>query len=174
MQGGVADEIIREYGTTKFIGYDQLENSDKIIAIVKEGERVRKLKNGEQGSIIVKKTPFYGEMGGQVGDTGLISNADDYEAEVVNTFIPTQGLVAHKVVVTNGEFKLGDTVDLQVDAIRRSRIERNHSATHILHWALREVLGDHVKQAGSLEKSPILTTRTSSPYFSPNNAVTPA
>lgn len=149
MQGGVADEIIREYGTTKFIGYDQLENSDKIIAIVKEGDRVRKLENGEQGSIIVKKTPFYGEMGGQVGDTGLISNAEDYEAEVVNTFIPTQGLIAHKVVVTNGEFKLGDTVDLQVDAIRRSRIERNHSATHILHWALREVLGDHVKQAGS-------------------------
>lgn len=149
LEGGVAEEIIREYGSTKFIGYDQLECTDKILAIVQNGERVRKIENGQQGSIIVKKTPFYGEMGGQVGDTGLISTVNNQEAEVVNTFIPTSGLLAHKVVVTEGEFKIGDVVDLEVDAIRRSRIERNHSATHILHWALRETLGEHVKQAGS-------------------------
>lgn len=88
-------------------------------------------------------------MGGQVGDTGYISNTDKNEAEVSNTTVPEPGLISHNVKVINGSLSVGDKVDLEVDAIRRSRIQRNHSATHILHWALREVLGDHVNQAGS-------------------------
>lgn len=136
-------------GPTEFIGYDNLEGASKIIAIVQDSKSKKSLKKGETGSIIVQSTPFYGEMGGQVGDTGYISNTDKNEAEVTNTVIPEKGLIAHNVKVVNGSFSVGDKVDLEVDAIRRSRIERNHSATHILHWALREVLGDHVNQAGS-------------------------
>lgn len=129
----VAGEILTENGPTKFVGYDTLECSSKIIAIIKEGKRVRSLKKGEQGSIIVKKTPFYGEMGGQVGDTGFISNTEDNEAEVVDTIVPEAGLTSHRVKVVGGSFSIEDDVDLEVDALRRARIERNHSATHILH-----------------------------------------
>lgn len=110
-----------------------LECSSKIIAIIKDGKRVRTLKKGEQGSIIVKKTPFYGAMGGQVGDTGFISNTEDNEAEVVDTIVPEEGLTSHRVKVVAGGFALGDNVVLEVDALRRARTERNHSATHILH-----------------------------------------
>ena len=150
LKSSVAGEILAENGPTKFVGYDTLECTSKIIAIIKDGKRVKTLKSGEQGSIIVYGTPFYGEMGGQVGDTGYISKTDKNEAEVVNTTVPESGLISHSVKVIGGSFKLGDDVELEVDAIRRSKIERNHTATHILHWALREVLGDHVNQAGSL------------------------
>ena len=87
-------------------------------------------------------------MGGQVGDSGVIS-AGNNEAEVVDTIHPEAGLTAHVVKVIDGEIKAGDEVELQLNAIRRAKIRRNHTATHILHWALRQVLGDHVKQAGS-------------------------
>lgn len=98
-----------------------------------DGKIKNALHDGENGAIIVESTPFYGEMGGQVGDTGYISKTDKNEAEVVDTVIPVAGLTAHKVKVIGGSFKTGDEVCLEVDAIRRSRIERNHSATHILH-----------------------------------------
>ena len=149
LQSSLAGEILAKYGPTQFVGYDSLECKSKIIAMSKDGKLVKSLKKGDAGSIVVAKTPFYGEMGGQVGDTGYISNTDKNEAEVLDTIIPEGGLVAHKVKLVNGNLKVGDNVDLEVDAIRRSRIQRNHTATHILHWALREVLGDHVNQAGS-------------------------
>ena len=149
LKASVAGEILAENGPTKFVGYDELECSSKIIALIKDGKRVKSLKKGDQGSIVVEKTPFYGEMGGQVGDTGYISNTEKNEAEVVDTVVPEPGLTSHSVKVIGGSFKLGDNVDLEVDALRRARITRNHTATHILHWALREVLGDHVNQAGS-------------------------
>ena len=129
----MAGDILSEFGVTKFIGYDQLETSSKIIAIVKEGQRVDSVKSGDQASIFVESSPFYGEMGGQVGDTGYISNGEDNEACVEDSFLPEPGLVAHKVKVVSGSFELGQEVDLEVDAIRRAKISRNHTATHILH-----------------------------------------
>lgn len=149
LKASVAGEILTEFGPTTFVGYDTLECTSTIIALVKDGKRVETLQTGDQGSIIVYGTPFYGEMGGQVGDTGYISKTENNEAEVVDTIIPEAGLTSHRVKVVGGKFSVGDDVELEVDAIRRSRIARNHTATHILHWALREVLGEHVNQAGS-------------------------
>lgn len=103
------------------------------MAIVKDGQLVDSLNTNEVGTIFVKSTPFYGEMGGQIGDTGYISIDENNEAEVQDTVIPEPGLLAHKVKVVNGKLSVNDCVNLEVDAIRRSKIERNHSATHILH-----------------------------------------
>lgn len=149
IESNVADKILTENGPTEFVGYDVLEYESEIIAIGKDGKLVEALHDGQQGSIAVKTTPFYAEMGGQVGDSGYISKGKNNEAQVVNTIYPAPGLVAHMVKVVGGNFKIGDKVCLEVDAIRRARISRNHTATHILHWALRDVLGEHVMQAGS-------------------------
>lgn len=149
IKGSVASDILAKHGITNFVGYEKLESNSKVIALVKDGQIVDSLHKGEQGSVFVETTPFYAEMGGQVGDTGYISNTDDNEAEVIDTVYAESGLVSHQVKIVNGVLNNNDEVCLEVDAIRRSRITRNHTATHILHWALGTVLGDHVKQAGS-------------------------
>lgn len=147
--GGVMNDIFNKEGASEFIGYHQLEAECKVVAIVVNGEIVDELSEGAQGQLICDKTPFYAEKGGQVGDIGTMSSSAA-TLEVVDTQEPEKGLIAHAVKLVSGKVKSGDTLKASVDASRRARICRNHTATHILHWALRTVLGEHVKQAGSL------------------------
>ena len=146
---GTMTAILEQVGETDFCGYTKNQADCKVLALVKDGARVDCLKAGEQGGIVLEKTPFYAEKGGQVGDTGIIY-APDMRATVTDTQEPEKGLVVHYVRVEEGQIAEGSQVRASIDSLRRERIRRNHSATHILHWALREVLGDHVKQAGSL------------------------
>ncbi len=146
--GSVQADILKEVGATKFVGYDHTEAKARIVALVKDGQRVASLAEGEEGEIILNTTPFYAEMGGEVGDTGVITT-NDSSAEVVDTKAPEKGLTSHFVKVTRGRMIEGEQVVATVDAERRARITRNHTGTHILHAALRSVLGEHVNQAGS-------------------------
>ena len=146
--GGVHADILKEAGATEFVGYDKLEAKSRIVALIKDGQRVGSIAAGEEGEVVLATTPFYAEMGGEVGDTGTIVT-NDSRAEVFDTKAPEKGLTCHKVRVTEGSLIENEGVVATVDANRRARIARNHTATHILHAALREVLGDHVNQAGS-------------------------
>ncbi|HEX3187598.1 MAG TPA: alanine--tRNA ligase [Pyrinomonadaceae bacterium] len=123
---------------TVFKGYETTQVTDaKVIAVI-----------GDE--IVLDRTPFYAESGGQVGDVGLLVGSDGALGEVQNTYSPVQGLVVHKVKVQEGSFKVGDVVSAEVDVEKRDATRRNHTATHLMHAALREVLGTHVKQAGSV------------------------
>ncbi len=146
--GGVYADLLKELGPTKFIGYRELSAEANVTAIVRDGEKADALAAGEEGDVVLSATPFYAEMGGEVGDTGVIS-ADGVKLEVVDTKAPEKGLTVHKVKVVEGALSVGDAVTARVDAARRASVTRNHTATHILHAALRQVLGDHVSQAGS-------------------------
>jgi alanyl-tRNA synthetase len=154
-KGGVQKVIdpeiqkLSEEKPTEFVGYDTLSTKATVTALIKEEKPVSELKEGEEGFIVLDKTPFYGEKGGQVGDTGIIEGAN-FKAEVLDTQYLTEKLIAHKVKVLKGAVKPGETVDARVNEERRKAITRAHTATHLLHKALREVLGNHVKQAGSL------------------------
>lgn len=141
--------VLEDVGKTEFVGYGQTELDAHVLAILHDGDRVDTLEAGQDGAIVLDATPFYAEMGGQVGDTGTLS-APGVTAHITDTKQPEEGLTVHQVHVDEGRLDDGFTVHVAVDAMRRARISRNHSATHILHWALNEVLGDHVKQAGSL------------------------
>ena len=146
--GGIHADVLKEVGATEFVGYDKLECAAKVVAIIANGERTDKLSAGEEGEIVLDTTTFYAEMGGEVGDTGTLRGVNA-EADVFDTKAPEKGLVCHKAKVASGTIAVGDEVTAAVDGARRARITRNHTATHILHAALRRVLGDHVKQAGS-------------------------
>ncbi|MDO5042985.1 MAG: alanine--tRNA ligase [Slackia sp.] len=146
--GGIHDDLLKELGATGFVGYDRLTATAEVKAIVKDGERIEALEQGEEGEVILSLTPFYAEMGGEVGDTGTIE-AEGVKLEVVDTKAPAKGLVCHAVKAVEGSVHVGDTVRAVVDELRRKRITRNHTCTHLLHAALRQVLGEHVKQAGS-------------------------
>ena len=135
--------------TTKFVGYDRLVHDSAITVLTTEDEIVEALTDGQRGTILVEETPFYGTMGGQQADTGVIVS-ENGEFTVENTIHLQGGKVGHVGVMTKGMFKTGDTVTLKVDEENRALTARNHSATHLLHKALRTVLGDHVEQAGSL------------------------
>ncbi|MDO4283823.1 MAG: alanine--tRNA ligase [Eubacteriales bacterium] len=131
-----------------FDGYDKLERDGKILALTTEDEVVEALTDGSEGTIITDETPFYGTMGGQVGDTGVIVSKDG-EFTVKETLHLVGGKIGHIGVMTKGMMRVGDTVTMKVDAQRRAAIAANHSATHLLQKALRVVLGTHVEQAGS-------------------------
>lgn len=146
--GGVHADILKEVGATEFVGYDRMSASSGVRALIKEGQRVDSIAAGDTAEIVLGLTPFYAEMGGEVGDTGVIEG-EGFKAEVVDTKAPEKGLTCHNVKVVEGELHVGDTVRAVVDELRRKRISRNHTCTHLLHAALRQVLGDHVKQAGS-------------------------
>ncbi len=146
--GGIYSDVLNEVGPTEFFGYDHTVGPAKVVALIQDGQQVAALEDGQQGEIILDRTPFYAEMGGEVGDTGQIDDGTVH-AYVTDTITPEAGLYAHRVRVEGGRMSAGDEVMACVDAYRRSAIERNHTATHILHAALRQVLGDHVKQAGS-------------------------
>jgi len=134
--------------TTSFVGYDRLTHSSKVSVLTTETELVEALTDGEMGTIIVDETPFYATMGGQNGDKGQITTADGV-FEVKDTVKLLGGKVGHIGQVTKGMIKVGDTVTLSVDETLRSNTCKNHSATHLLQKALREVLGSHVEQSGS-------------------------
>ena len=134
--------------TTEFVGYDKLCHNSRITVLTTESELAEALSDGEVGTVIVEETPFYATMGGQNGDTGIIT-AEDGSFEVMDTVKLLGGKVGHIGKVTRGMLKKGDTVTLTVDASKRSDTCKNHSATHLLQKALREVLGTHVEQAGS-------------------------
>jgi alanyl-tRNA synthetase len=136
-------------GATDFLGYETETAEGVIAAIVKDGVEVEKLAAGEKGSLVLNQTPFYGESGGQVGDVGEIS-APGFRAAVVDTRKKLGDLIVHDVSIVEGSARAGMAVELAVDHAARSATRANHSATHILHEALRIVLGDHVAQKGSL------------------------
>ncbi len=143
----VFEEIAKSL-KVEFVGYESFEEESEIVALIKDGERVEEVSQ-EDFYLIVKKTPFYPEKGGQVADTGKVISATG-EGIVKYVFTPVEGLIVHEVEVSAGSFKTGENVKLVVDVERRKAIMRNHTATHILHSALRKVLGDHVRQSGSL------------------------
>jgi alanyl-tRNA synthetase len=136
-------------GATEFLGYETENAEGVVVALLRDGVEVDALKTGEMGFLILNQTPFYAESGGQVGDTGLL-HAGETRIRVENTAKKVGELFAHDVVVEQGEVRTGMALELEVDRARRAAIRANHSATHLLHEALREVLGDHVAQKGSL------------------------
>ncbi|WP_391346785.1 alanine--tRNA ligase [Azospirillum sp. A23] len=143
-------EIKDELGATEFFGYDTEVAEGKVTAIVKGDARVEAAGIGDQVLVVVNQTPFYGESGGQVGDAGVIFSAGGAEVAVSDTLKKLGAVWAHVGTVNKGTLKVGDVVELRVDTGRRSAIRANHSATHLLHEALRHRLGDHVTQKGSL------------------------
>ena len=166
-----ADETVYESVdpsvTTEFVGYDSLNCKSKITVLTTETEIVEALSDGEVGTVIVEQTPFYATMGGQQGDKGIIRTAAG-EFQVEDTIKLLGGKVGHVGKMISGMMKTGDEADLSVDAALRAKICKNHSATHLLQKALREVLGTHVEQAGSYQDAEI--THFDFTHFS---AVTP-
>ena len=138
-------------GETVFVGYDTGRAEGTVVAVLLEGTRCNALESDQSGVVILDCTPFYGESGGQVGDCGRLSSADG-AADVTDT-TKAQGHHLHHVTVTSGSIKVGDKFDAQIDAGLRDRTRLNHSATHLLHEALRRELGDHILQKGSLVDS---------------------
>jgi alanyl-tRNA synthetase len=142
-------EVVGRFARSEFKGYVTTHVDDaKVLSLIR-GNEVTALNEGHEGEVVLNQTPFYAESGGQVGDVGTLSNAQML-ATVLDTFSPAQGLIVHKVKVERGTLAAGDTVSAEVDVEKRDATRRNHTATHLMHAALREVLGTHVKQAGSV------------------------
>jgi len=136
-------------GATEFLGYDTESAEGVVTALIRDGKEIAELKAGESGQVVLNQTPFYAESGGQVGDTGTLS-ADNVRAIVTDTQKRAGDVFVHAVTVERGTLQVGTALALEVDHARRGKIRANHSATHLLHEALREVLGDHVAQKGSM------------------------
>ncbi|HTU11045.1 MAG TPA: alanine--tRNA ligase [Allosphingosinicella sp.] len=143
-------DIAEESGGTEFTGYLGHDGEGVVVALIRDGARVDNAGEGDTVEILVNQTPFYGESGGQIGDTGTISTDKGLEAAVEDTSKPLGKLHAHRAVIRKGAIAVGDAVQLHVDAARRAKVRANHSATHLLHAALRKRLGTHVTQKGSL------------------------
>src|SRR6202048_1347000 len=141
--------VHQKVGATEFLGYETETAEGVAVALVREGEEVDALSAGESGSVILNQTPFYAEAGGQVGDTGTMIG-EGVKVRVTDTQKKATDLFVHSVVVEKGKLARNAALALEVDHARRTSIRQNHSATHLLHEALREVLGDHVAQKGSL------------------------
>jgi alanyl-tRNA synthetase len=139
-------------GGTKFVGYEREEAEGRVIAIVKDGGLSIRAMQGEKATLVVDLTPFYGEAGGQAGDVGVIERrgAEPMRFDVTDTQRPIAGVVSHIGTMVRGAIAVGDAVHLVVDHEKRTATRRNHSATHLLHWALRTVLGEQATQKGSL------------------------
>jgi alanyl-tRNA synthetase len=152
--GEAADEAVwftlhDQHGGTDFLGYETETAAGVVVALLRDGKEVPALQKGESGAVILNQTPFYAESGGQVGDTGVMTG-DGVRFLVTDTQKRAGDLFVHLGTVEEGSLKVGAALDLNVDHGRRSAIRQNHSATHLLHEALRQVLGDHVAQKGSL------------------------
>ena len=146
--GSSFDDLARAGGGTDFAGYEVDECDTTVRAILVDGVAVDRIEAGQSAEVVLFSTPFYGEQGGQVGDTGEISGRDA-SFRVEDTRIPLTGMIAHRGLLEAGSLDVGEKVHAAIDRLRRERIRRNHTATHLLHWALRLVLGEHVKQSGS-------------------------
>ncbi|QIG51744.1 alanine--tRNA ligase [Nordella sp. HKS 07] len=143
-------DIRERVGASEFLGYDTEQAEGVVQTVVTEGKEVPELKAGAKGAIVLNQTPFYGESGGQTGDHGVIRSGSGALFRVTDTQKRVGDLLVHQGVVEKGAFKPGDAVELDVDHVRRSGNRQHHSATHLLHEALRETLGSHVAQKGSL------------------------
>jgi alanyl-tRNA synthetase len=143
-------DLVEEKGGTEFIGYTSEEGEGEVVALIKDGARVDKAVAGDEVDIVLNQTPFYAESGGQVGDAGIATNDKGLKGRVFDTQKHLGRLWAHRTKLEAGELAIGDAVHLVVDGERRNAIRANHSATHLLHAALRERLGTHVAQKGSL------------------------
>ena len=139
-----------DHGATEFLGYENEEAQGLVTAIIRDGKPVKSAKKSDEISLLLNQTPFYGESGGQMGDMGVLTTSDGAEIAIGDTQKPLGALHLHKGVVTRGKIAVGDTVTGKVDSDNRTRLRANHSATHLLHEALRRCLGDHVTQKGSL------------------------
>jgi len=142
-------DVFKESGKTEFLGYEHLSTEAETIALIQGDELVSSVHKGDEVSVILNRTPFYGESGGQVGDVGMLESSNA-KLEVIDTIKPVPDLYVHKCKVIEGELTPQTTVEAKIDAARRSQIAVSHTATHILHSALRAALGSHVGQAGSL------------------------
>lgn len=143
-------DIAEREGASEFTGYSSTSGEGQVIALVQDGREVAVANVGDQVIVLTNQTPFYGESGGQTGDVGTISGADGMRLVVNDTAKPLGRLHAHQAIVESGTIRVGDSVQLTVDVARRDAIRANHSATHLLHAALRHRLGGHVTQKGSM------------------------
>ncbi len=143
-------DIAEREGSTEFTGYTSEEGEGVVVALVKDGAEIETAGSGDTVTLLTNQTPFYGESGGQMGDAGQISGEDGFAASVTDTRKPLGRLHAHQIEIGSGSVSVGDRVHLEVDKARRTALRANHSATHLLHKALRHHLGDHVTQKGSL------------------------
>lgn len=148
----VQNTVFEELGelVSTFVGYTKLASSGKVLAMIKDGAVVKSAQEGDVVDVILDHTPFYAESGGQVADTGMISVGEKAQLQVLDVQKAPNGYHIHKVKVISGEVDVFDTVEASIDAEKRADIIKNHTGTHLLHKALREVLGEHVAQAGSL------------------------
>ncbi|MFK7840021.1 MAG: alanine--tRNA ligase [Bdellovibrionales bacterium] len=145
-------DILEKYGPTEFLGYERQEAEGQVLEIVKDGNIVDIIEQGQDGLVITNQTPFYAESGGQVGDKGDFFNDNEGGSTIINDTKKQIGsLFIHNITQNRGTLRVGDTVRMRVDGERRAAIQSNHSVTHLLHEALRQVLGDHVSQKGSLQ-----------------------
>ena len=142
-------KLIDAHGLTEFVGYDFEASDGVILSMIRDGETVEKAEKGAEVELFLDKSPFYAEAGGQIGDTGRVET-DTGVGVVVDTHHAIQGLHGHRVKVTGGHIAVGQPVRSAIDSPRREAIRKSHTGTHVLHWALRDVLGDHANQAGSL------------------------
>jgi alanyl-tRNA synthetase len=146
--GADYNSMIRVDGASQFCGYDHEQQQSTVIALFRDGQSVNEIHAGEEAVVVLDETPFYGESGGQVGDKGVLKAAGaDFEVSDTQKYGQAIG---HQGKLSQGSLKVNDRVDAQIDTIRRNRIRLNHSATHLLHAALRQTLGEHVAQKGSL------------------------
>ena len=143
-------DIAEREGSTEFTGYTSEEGEGVVVALVRDGKEIETASSGDSVTLLTNQTPFYGESGGQMGDAGEISGSDGFKAVVTDTRKPLGRLHAHQIEIRSGSVAVGDSVHLAVDGVRRAMLRANHSATHLLHKALRHHLGDHVTQKGSL------------------------
>ena len=146
--GAVSGDALKTDAQTEFLGYAGTEGAGKVVALFKDGESVDELANGDEGAVVLASTPFYAESGGQIGDTGIL--VDDGKLFRVDDTQKSGDATVHFGCLEQGALKVGDTLEAVVDADRRQAIRLNHTATHLMHAALRQVLGDHVAQKGSL------------------------
>ena len=142
-------QLLRGIDQTDFLGYDELESRGTILSILREGEVIERVEPDSEVELFLDRTPFYAESGGQVGDTGTITTETGV-VKVTDTQITLPGVHGHRGRVIKGYVQHGQDTTTSIDRLRRERTRKNHTGTHILHWALRDVLGDHVHQAGSL------------------------
>ncbi len=143
-------DIAERTGSTEFTGYNANEGEGQVVAIVKDGAETNQATRDDEVIIITNQTPFYGESGGQMGDTGTLKTSDGFAATVSDTAKPLGKLHAHHAKISQGSIEVGDVVSMAIDSERRDNLRSNHSATHLLHAALRNHLGTHVTQKGSM------------------------
>jgi alanyl-tRNA synthetase len=143
-------DLAARFGPTSFVGYERTDAEARVLGLLRDGEELPAAAKGDEVELVLDRSPFYAEGGGQVGDTGTVRTVDGAVLEVTDTRPGLQGFHVHSARVTDGEVRLDEEVLAQVDAPRRAAVARSHSATHVLHAALRQVLGEHAKQQGSL------------------------